>query len=87
MIKEKSTMFMNFKDKWRKCNNGEYFVPEILLTSYENKILDFEKFKAEGPRIWKTFEITRTIYSNGERSEQFLVKECFLNLFLEVSHI
>ena len=67
-------MFMNFKDKWRKCNNGEYFVPEILLTSYENKILDFEKFKAEGPRIWKTFEITRTIYSNGERSKPFCWK-------------
>ena len=24
------------------------------------------------------FEITRTIYSNSERSEQFLVRECFL---------
>ena len=33
------------------------------------------------------FEITRTIYSNSERSEQFLVTECFFNLFLEVSHI
>ena len=31
--------------------------------------------------------ITRTIYSNSERSEQFLVTECFFNLFLEVSHI
>ena len=26
----------------------------------------------------KIFEITRTIYSNSERSEQFLVTECFL---------
>jgi len=25
------------------------------------------------PRICKSFEITRTIYSNSERSEQFLV--------------
>ena len=39
------------------------------------------------PRIFKIFEITRTIYSNSERSEQFLVTECFFNLFLEVSHI
>ena len=30
------------------------------------------------PRICKHFEVTRTIYSNSERSEQFLVTECFL---------
>ena len=35
----------------------------------------------------KIFEITRTIYSNIERSEQLLVTKCFFNLFLEVSHI
>ena len=28
-------------------------------------------------RIFKIFEITRTIYSNSERSEQFLVTESF----------
>ena len=39
------------------------------------------KFEAEN------FEITRTINSNSERSEQCLVTECFFNLFLEVSHI
>ena len=33
-------------------------------------------------RICKSFEITRTICSNSERSEQLLVTECFLNLFL-----
>ena len=32
-------------------------------------------------------KITRTIYSNSESSEKFLVTECFFNLFLEVSHI
>ena len=37
--------------------------------------------------IEKIFEITRTIYSNSERSEQFLVTECFFNIFLEFSHI
>ena len=31
------------------------------------------------PRICKISEITRTIYSNSERSEQFLVTECFFN--------
>ena len=34
----------------------------------------------------KFFSITRKIYSNSERSEQFLLTECFFNLFLEVSH-
>jgi hypothetical protein len=33
------------------------------------------------------FEITRTIYSNSERPEQFLVTACFFNLFQEVSEI
>ena len=34
------------------------------------------------------FEITRTIqFIQTVRSEQFLVTECFFNLFLEVSHV
>ena len=37
-------------------------------------------------KLCKIFEITRTIYSNSERSEQFLITKCFFNLFLEVSH-
>ena len=50
----------------------------------KNYFSDREKtFEIRGERIWKNFEITRTIYSNGERSEQFLVTECFFNLFLE----
>ena len=39
------------------------------------------------PRICKNFEITRTICSNSERSEQFLVTECFFNLFLRFSDL
>ena len=39
------------------------------------------------PRICKFFEIIRTIYSSSERSEEFLVTECFFNLFLKVSQI
>ena len=35
-------------------------------------------------RICKDFEITRTIYSNSERSQQSL---CFFKLFLQVSQI
>ena len=45
------------------------------------------KFEAEGREFSKFFKITRTIYSNIEGSEQFLVTECFFNLFLEVSQI
>jgi hypothetical protein len=39
------------------------------------------------PKICKIFKITRTIHLNCDKSEQFLVSECFFNLFLEVSHI
>ena len=42
-------------------------------------------WEKNGLDFCKIFEITRTSYSNCERSEQFLVTECFLNLFLEVS--
>jgi hypothetical protein len=45
------------------------------------------KFEAECWEFKKKIEITRTIYSNSEGSEQFLVTECFFNLFLEVYHI
>ena len=45
-------------------------------SSDREKIL---KFEAEGREFAKNFEITRTIYSNSESSEQFLVTECFFN--------
>ena len=42
------------------------------------------KFEAEG----KIFEITRTIYSNSERSEQCLVTKYFFNLeFLKLEQL
>ena len=55
----------------------------------KNCFSDREKLEIRDwrPRILKIFEITRTIDSNSERSEQFLVTECLFNLFLEVSHI
>ena len=48
---------------------------------------NYKTFEIRGwrPRIFKFFEITWTIYSNSERSEQFLVTDCFFNLFLEIS--
>ena len=52
-------------------------------SSDEEKLLNSRQ-KAENLQI---FEITRAIYSNSERSEQFLVTQCFFNLFLKVSQI
>ena len=52
---------------------------------WEKIVLVIEKnFGNSRLLICKIFEITRTIYSNSERTEQFLVTECFFNLFLEV---
>ena len=74
----------NFQKTW-------YSLTKIVLTYNEKKIdLVIKKnFWIRGwrRRIWKNFEITRAIYSNSEGSEQFLVTECFFNLFLEVSHV
>ena len=68
-----------------------YFVTKIVLTYCETKLLYWSSktFEIRGwrPRIWKKIEITWTTYSSSERSEQFLVTECFFNLFLEVSQI
>ena len=49
------------------------------ISSYRAYLL---KFEAEGREFAK---FLRTIYSNSERSEQFLVTECFFNLFLEIN--
>ena len=58
------------------------------LSLFEEIVLVIEKNFWNS--ICKNFQITRTIYSNSERSGQFLVTECFsllFYLFLEVSHI
>ena len=61
---------------------------EEMVFCYQNCSNDQEK-KIEIRGWWqelaKKFEITRSIYSNNERSEHFLVTECFFNLFLDVS--
>ena len=53
-----------------------YFVNKIVLTYYEEKLFQWlrKTFEIRGwrLRIYKKFEITRTICSNSESSEQFL---------------
>ena len=74
--------------------NGILLPKLVRPTLRKNCSSDLEKllkFEAEGREFAKLLrslglEITRTIYSNSERSEQFLVTECFFNLFLEVTH-
>ena len=56
------------------------FVSKIVLTKCEKCLSDQEFFlKVQGwrPRIWKIFEITRTLYSNSERSKQSLKQDSF----------
>ena len=77
--------------------NGIFFT-KIVLIYCEKKLFQWSRnfFEIQGwrLRICKSFEITnseqwkaRTMFGNSERSEQFLVTECFFNLFLEVSNI
>ena len=66
--------------KQEKCFQW-YFVNKIVLTCCEKKKCSGDsekllKFETEGREFEKFLEITyRTIYSNSERSEQFLVTE------------
>ena len=63
-----------------------YFVTKIVLTGCDReKLLKFEADGREFEKILRS--LFRTIFSDSERSEQFLVTECFFNLFLEVSQI
>ena len=67
--------------------NGILLPKLFWPTVRKNCSSDWEK-KIRGwrSRICKFLEIAWTIYSNSERSEQFLVTEWFFNLFLEVFH-
>ena len=67
--------------------NYGILLPKLFWPTVRKKnVLVIEKnfwnsrLKAENLQI---FEITWTIYSNSERSEQFLVTECFFNLFMK----
>ena len=66
---------------WKSIPFQKLFSDTVLVFTKKLKILGLQ------PRISKVFSITRTIHSNSERSEQFVVTECFFNLFLEVSQI
>ena len=61
-----------------KVENGILLSKLFWPTVRKNCSSDREKllkFEAEGWEFAKIFEITRTIYSNSERSEQVLVTE------------
>ena len=66
----------------KNCSDLSLFEFELFQRSQK-----FWKFSAFSLEFQKFFSITRTICLNSERSEQFLVTECFFNLFLEVSQI
>ena len=63
-----------------------YFVTKIVLTCCKKTLFYWSRktFEIRGwrLRICKIFESTGTIYSNRERSELYLVTECFFYLFL-----
>ena len=77
----------------RSDPEGPHFarsVGTLRPTVRKNCSTDWEKllkFEAEGRESLKLRSLLRTIYSSSERSKQFLVTECFFNLFLEVSHV
>ena len=60
------------------CNGiflPKFFWPTVRKNCSSNREKTFE-IRGWRSRICKIFEITRTIYSNSERSEQSLVTEC-----------
>ena len=76
---------------WANLKKNGILLPKLFwLAVRKNCTCDREKpleIRGWRPRICKIFEITRTIYTNSARSEQFLETDCFFNLFLEVPHI
>ena len=54
-----------------------YFVIKIVITYCEKKMLKWLRktfeFRGWRPRIFKIFKVTWTIYSNNERTKQFLL--------------
>ena len=69
----KMTNKMKFKFQISQKKYLWYFVTKIVLVI--EKTFGIRGWK---PRICKNFEMTRTIYSNSESSEEYLVTECFL---------
>ena len=73
----KTSRFVMSKMVFCYQNCSELLREKIVL--WLRKTLEIRGWR---PRICKLFVITRTIYSNSERSEQFVVTECFFNVFL-----
>ena len=75
-----SVISLNISSKHRSFRNG-ILLPKLFRPTVRKKCSsgheNLLKFKAEGENF-QNFEIIRTIYSNSERSEPFVVKECFL---------
>ena len=74
------------------CNLGMAFCYQNSSDLLWEKIVlviakKFWNSSLKAENLQKKLEITRTICSYSERSEQFLVTECFFNLFLEFSEI
>ena len=71
----------NLKKMW-----NEFLLPKLFWhTVRKNCSSDREKIwnlRLKAKNL-QNFEITRTICSNSESSEQFLVTECLFNLFLD----
>ena len=70
------SLFFTASQKW-------YFVNKIVLT-YCEKICSSDrekslKFETEGQEFANFLGVTRTVYTNSERSEQFWVTKCFFN--------
>ena len=83
---QKMTLKRNKTTKVHWCLKIDILFPKLFWpTVRENCSSDREnllKFKAEAENL-----ITWTIYSNSERSENFLVTECFFHLFLGIQAV
>ena len=77
-------------DWWFSIRIG-ILLPKLFWPTVRKKCSsDWEKllkFQAEGREFQKFWDHYNNLFSNSERSEQFLVTECFFNLLLEVSKI
>ena len=70
----------------KKENRNGILLPKLFWpTVRKNCSSDRKTFEIRGwrPRICKIFQITRTIYSNSEMSEQFLVTEHCKYIYLQ----
>ena len=70
-----------FREEFRPTVKSGILLPKLFWPAVRKNCSTFE-VRGWRPRIFKNYEITWTIYSNSERSEQFLVTECFFNMFL-----